>query len=108
MRLPAPRYYILRDKVPVSATMREWALFFGSPDRHVGIDHINGGDIHTVFLGIDHRFRLDRGEPLLFATVIVGGDNDGYLVRTCTWHQAEEAHERACDLVSGIFVEPAD
>jgi hypothetical protein len=34
--------------------------------------------VSTVFLGIDHGFRCDRGLPVLWETMIFGGPHDGY------------------------------
>ena len=54
--------------------------------------------ISTVFLGIDHNFGAE-GPPLLFETMIFGGERDEYQVRTATWADAELAHKETCDLV---------
>lgn len=103
----SPKYYVLRDKVPVRATLFEWAAYFEKADRQVGNDMIDGVRISTVFLGLDHRWDMSSGEPLLFETMVFGGKHDGYQVRACTWHQAEEQHERACDLIAGIVTTEA-
>ena len=52
----------------------------------------------TVFLGLDHRF-IDDGPPLLFETMIFGGDGDKDQWRCSTWEQAEAQHRRAVELV---------
>ena len=56
--------------------------------------------ISTVFLGIDHRFG-DEGEPILFETMIFGGEHDEYQIRCSTWEQAEANHEIAVRKVRG-------
>src|SRR5258706_9757272 len=95
-------FYILKDKVPVRVTqLLEWGRWFEGPNCLVARDEINGVRVSTVFLGVDHRFG-SGGLPLLFETMIFGGEHDGYQVRTCTWHEAEEAHTQAWDLVAGV------
>jgi hypothetical protein len=58
------------------------------------------GDIHvsTVFLGIDHNFS-DDGPPLLFETMIFGGEHDRHQTRCSTWEEAEAMHKAALELV---------
>jgi len=56
--------------------------------------------ISTVFLGIDHSW--DNGPPVLFETMVFGGNHDQYQERCSTWKQAEDMHERACALVRGV------
>lgn len=51
------------------------------------------GDVHvsTVFLGLDHGF---GGEPLLFETMIFGGELDETQDRYTTRAAAEDGHRR--------------
>ena len=56
--------------------------------------------LSTVFLGIDHSW--DNGPPVLFETMVFGGNHDQYQERCSTWKQAEDMHERACALVRGV------
>lgn len=51
-------------------------------------------EISTVFLGIDHAF--DGGEPLLFETMVFGGEMDQEMDRCGTWEAAEKMHEAMC------------
>ena len=53
--------------------------------------------VSTVFLDIDHSF--DDGEPLLFETMIFGGENDGYRYQYLTWDDAVKGHQFACEKV---------
>lgn len=54
--------------------------------------------VSTVFLGLDHGF--DDGDPVLFETMIFGGEHDREMWRYCTWAEAVEGHERAVRLVT--------
>lgn len=98
------RYYKLNEnKEPVPVDLFEWANVMNG-ERHVGNDFI--GDIHvsTVFLGLNHQY--GDGPPLLFETMIFGGDHDNYQERYCTWAEAEEGHKRAVALVNSDNTTP--
>ena len=58
-----------------------------------------GGDItvSTVFLMLDHSHA--DGPPILFETMIFGGEHDMYQDRYSTWDEAVEGHQVALDLV---------
>lgn len=91
--------YILDGKVPVPCNdIYEWGKMFESTDRVVKQDTIDDVRISTVFLGIDHSFM--SGPPLLFETMIFGGEHDQYCERYSTWEQAEKGHKRAIELVT--------
>ena len=60
-------------------------------NRLVAKTEVNGSDISTVFLCIDHGF---GGEcPVLFETMVFGGALDGEQDRYCTWDEAIAGHE---------------
>ena len=59
--------------------------------------------VSTVFLGMDHSF--GGGSPVLFETMIFGGEHDQYQERYCTWDEAEKGHQIACDLVNKITID---
>lgn len=82
--------------VPVNSIM-EWAEWLEKADRKVAHNTINGVEVSTAFLGIDHAFSSDR--PLLFETMIFGGFYDGYQRRCSTWEDAEALHTEALVLV---------
>lgn len=73
----------------------DWGRSFASADRHVGNDAIGDVRISTVFLGIGH----DYDPPILFETMIFGGDHDQYQERCSTWDEAEKQHAAALALV---------
>lgn len=49
--------------------------------------------VSTVFLVINHAW--DDGTPVLFETMIFGGEHNEYQKRYCTWEEAEEGHREA-------------
>lgn len=91
--------FILNDKseaVPCDDLM-EWARWLETADRHVAQEVIGDVRVSTVFLGFDHNIFGDR--PLLFETIIFGGEHDGHRERCSTWAEAEKMHAEALDLV---------
>lgn len=95
-------YWILDDdRRPVKvADVLTWARWFEiTANRNVGDDEINGVHVSTKFLGIDHQF--GDGPPLLFETMIFGGEHDGFQKRCGSWIAAETIHAEACELVRG-------
>jgi hypothetical protein len=68
-------------------------------NRHVADETVGKARISTVFLGLDHAW--GGGVPLLYETMIFGGEHDGYQTRCSTKEQAIEQHRAAVDLVSG-------
>jgi len=75
------------------------AQFSDKDARRVAYTEIGDINVSTVFLGMNHR-TMGPGEPLLFETMIFGGDMDGELERCSTYAQAEEMHQRICDMVT--------
>lgn len=70
-----------------------WAQWFETADRIVEQTTISEDvTVSTVFLGMDHQF--GDGPPLLFETLIFGGEHDGNMQRYSTWPQAKEGHAR--------------
>ena len=96
-----PMYYVLDGKkaVPVE-TVQEWAAQFQSSKRIVKQEMISDVKISTVFLGLDHSF-LGVGPPILFETMIFGGEHNEYQERYSTWEEAEAGHAVAVVLVRG-------
>ena len=88
--------FILDGKTPVPADLMTWAAWFEKADRHVAKEERDGVRVSTVFLGLDHSF--GQGPPLLFETMIFGGEHDEYQERCSTWDEAEEMHKQACEL----------
>lgn len=93
------KHYILEGKEPKEATLQEWGNWFNTADRHVDRTQINGKDVSTVFLGLDHNYGPGT-TPVLFETMIFGLDgHDEYCERYCTWEEAEAGHAKAIQWV---------
>ena len=52
-------------------------------------------------MGIDHAFGLAQHAPILFETMIFGGEHDEYQRRYCTMEEAEAGHAKAVTLAKG-------
>ena len=90
-------HYILEGKTPVPCDLMAWARWLESrKDRHVADETRDKVRVSTVFLGLDHQF--GDGPPLLFETMIFGGEHDQYQDRCSTWDEAEAMHAKACAL----------
>jgi hypothetical protein len=85
--------YILLEHQPVRASIEKWSEWFNGDnrDRIVNKTETPYGDVSTVFLGIDHNHSC-KGAPLLFETMVFGGEHDGRMMRYSTWDEAENGH----------------
>ncbi|MCK5605070.1 hypothetical protein KAR91_24485 [Candidatus Pacearchaeota archaeon] len=102
--------YILDGHTPVKEPdLLKWAEWFEKANRtvkrsrievsitneRVGVSKKLGFiEVSTVFLGIDHSFT--GGKPLLFETMVFGGELDQEMDRCSTWEAAEKMHEAMC------------
>ncbi len=93
--------YILNDGEPVlEPDLLKWAKWHEKDsNRRVAFTKPQDADVSTVFLGIDHSF--NGGAPVLFETMIFGGEHDQYQERYCTLEEAMIGHERAVSLMKG-------
>lgn len=81
----------------------DWIKRFVDDDaRRIGSEDRDGVHVSTVYLGLNHAW--DDGPPLIFETMIFGGDHDEYQERYSTKAQAEEGHKRAVELAFGNVV----
>lgn len=84
---------MLKANLPTSKT-----LFF----NNIGLS-----DVSTVFLSMDHSLGglIGDGSPVLFETMVFGGEHDEYQERYHTYDEAEEGHKRICEMVDKISIE---
>ena len=88
-------HYILNGKLAVPTDLMTWGKWLqeAKEERIVAKDERDGVRVSTVFLGLDHNF--GEGPPLLFETMIFGGEHDQWQDRYTTWEQAEAGHKAA-------------
>ena len=91
------RNYILNGKIPEPVTTQEQYMKSWGQCVHVGDDTIHDIRISTVFLTLDHQH--GDGPPVLFETMIFGGEHDQDCWRYVTWDEAEKGHAEAVALV---------
>lgn len=97
--------YILdgHNAVPVDDLL-EWGKWMQTAKRHVAQDEpLPGVRVSTVFLGLDHRFSSD-GPPLIFETMVFGGELDQEQERYSTWDEAERGHAAILEKVKAAPV----
>lgn len=89
------KYILAEDgRTPVVCNdIMTWGQWMQSADRYVGSDKFDSQHVSTVFLGLDHGF--GNSDPILFETMIFGGEHDQYQERYATWEEAEAGHKRA-------------
>ena len=75
----------------------KWGKWFETAERHISNTKIVDVTVSTIFLGLDYNF--GRGKPILWKTMIFGGEHDGYQERYCTKDEALIGHEKAVGLV---------
>lgn len=99
-------YYILQGHEPVRVdSIEEWGAWWAKADRRVRKSRVLGVgeaeaasvEVSTVFLALDHQH--GKGPPLLFETMIFGGEHDQYQTRCTTWDEAEAMHKKAEGIV---------
>jgi hypothetical protein len=101
----ADRYILAEDgRTPkLSHSLMEWALYFEHTNRQTAEDVIGDVRVSTVFLGLDHQW--GKGPPLLWETMIFGGEHDDYTDRYASHDEAIAGHARAVALVRGTDCE---
>lgn len=95
-----PMHYILVDRVAVPVhDFMEWARLFETQNEERIVAQVTIGEVFvsTVFLGLDHNW--GAGAPLLFETMVFGGEFDQYQYRYATWDEAVAGHVVAAGMV---------
>jgi len=87
------KYILDEHNNPVQChSISEWAEWFETHDRTVKRDNLPDEClVSTVFLAQDHNF--GHGVPLLFETMVFGGNHNDYMRRYETIEEALEGHE---------------
>ena len=97
------KYILNEDREPVvEESLEKWSRWYETADVIIRKSMINDCKISTVFLGADHRLSsVDNTLPILFETMIFGGEHDQYQERYTSKQGALNGHERAVALVKG-------
>ena len=106
-------WYILNeDHTTKSASVEEYILWnktYGKNRMKVKREKIKEKDceVSTVFLGLDHAHGKNK-KPLLFETMIFGGEKDGDMWRYETWEEAIKGHKDVVKKCGGKVKEEPD
>jgi hypothetical protein len=100
------KWYILdNNHKPVLKPFLEAAKWMkDNPKRkQIGYDELtdlNGDEVRvsTVFLGLDHAYGSSK--PVLWETMIFGGENDQYQERYTSYEDALEGHQKTLTLIT--------
>jgi hypothetical protein len=95
-------WYILdENNKPIRSTIVDCGEWLEeNPERKAVKQENVNDDIHvsTVFLGLDHAW--NSGIPVLWETMIFGGEHDQYQERYTSYEDALEGHQIALNLVN--------
>lgn len=99
-----PHWYVLNEdhttspmEEPIDYTRLEWDI----TKRRVLETTVGDAWVSTVFLQSDHAFR--DGPPILFETLVFGGDHADHMQRYSTWDEAVAGHAEVVKLVRGTW-----
>ncbi len=99
-------WYTLDDNNNVvKSTMLESCMIRQDKKFIVKQEIIGEVKLSTVFMGLDHSMNShnppDDHKPIVFETMIFGGEHNDYQERCSTWDEALKMHQDAVDLVNG-------
>jgi hypothetical protein len=83
-----------------------WARLMESdePTRQIKQDFFAMGPrVSTIFLGLDHNFGGTHSMPILWETMVFGGEYHGYQARYTNRVAALEGHERTCAMIAASY-----
>lgn len=94
------RYFILVNGEVIPATALEWGLWFENNDnRRVAETDVGDVAVSTVCLGLNHAVRSVR--PIIFETMIFGGEYDESQWRYSTLEEAVAGHNIVVECLRG-------
>ncbi len=101
-----PYYYVLDEEGKARQVQDglEWARWFENARNRTVLETeiADGIRVSTVFLGIDHRLTITEGlPPILWETMIFGGEHDQDQWRYTSLPKAIEGHGRAVRIAKG-------
>lgn len=91
--------YILVDGKPVpEPDLYKWGAWLQTADRKIDRTEKDGITVSTVFLGLDHNWE-PGGKPILFETMVFGGEHDQDMAHYSTIEEARAGHKQMCEMV---------
>jgi len=95
-------WYILdKENKPVKSTIIQYGEWIEANPERKAVKQEYVGDIRvsTVFLGLDHAWPKGN-TPVLWETMIFGGEHDQYMDRYTSYEDALEGHQIALTLIT--------
>lgn len=95
MSMTTDKYVLEADgSIRQEPDLLAWAKWYETAERQIARDELaNGVLVSTVFLGLDHAYHSTP--PILFETMIFGGEHDQFQDRYVTRDEAIEGHAKA-------------
>lgn len=100
---PLGRYILRGREIVPCPDLMEWGSWMEEAERLIALTGNSALRVSTVFLGLDHNFWGD-GPPVLFETMIFGGEHDQDQWRYSTYEEAEAGHAKAVSLAFPTLV----
>lgn len=94
------------DRAGNPVDLVSWSRTFGDVDSR-RVDRTTVGEdvsVSTVHLGLDHNW--GDGPPLIFETMVFGGEHDQWCDRYSTEEQAQQGHDAVVAWLRGERDEP--
>jgi hypothetical protein len=85
------------DRQGTPMTLDEWVYEHSGEYKRVALDERGDVRVSTVWLGLDHNW--GSGPPLIFETMVFGGDHDEEQWRWATEAEALAGHAEICSAV---------
>lgn len=79
-------------------TFDEWITGYTDQDKRVALTEVGDVKVSTVWLGIDYNFGGSE-RPLIFETMVFGGEHDELCHRYSTEAEALAGHAEVCSAV---------
>jgi len=90
-------YILIGHEAVAEPDVMKWAEWFESADRTVARTETDDVQVSTVFLATDHSF--GDPPPILFETMVFGGEHDGDQNRCSTWEESQVMHKDMCQQI---------
>jgi hypothetical protein len=99
-------FYIIDDEGNPKSTGRDiitWGKWMTQKNTRVAFDEVEGVRISTEFLGIDHNFGFIGSPPILWETMVFGGELDEKCRRYASLEEAKAGHAKMVERVFACF-----
>lgn len=109
---PITKHLFVLDgkKVVPCRCLSDWGEMWtnNSKARTVAVTYANEYTVSTMFVGMESFEYDEKGNPLVFETMIFGGKHDEHCYKHGTWEDAELGHIEAVKIAMGIKKDESD